>query len=470
MSTRKPSSKAILQQLAEREVHPFQLSSYLFKEQLDFVLDPAYFKIAVTSRRAGKTVSCAADLTWTALEYPDTISLYLTLSRNNAKKLIWPELKRIARKFKLSVDFNESELSATFPNDSIIYCSGASDRTEIEKFRGLAIKKAYIDEGQSFPAYIKDLIDDVLSPALMDHDGTLSMIGTPGPVPSGFFFESSHSTGWSKHKWTFFNNPFIIAKSGKTHMEMLQRVLEQRGVDIHHPSVQREYFGNWVTDVDSLVYHYEPTKNHYQELPKGTYTYILGVDLGFNDADAIAVLAYNDASKATYLVEEKVTRKQGISDLVDQIEQLRGRYEISKIIMDQGGLGKKIAEEVVRRWKLPVEAAEKHRKNEFIELFNDSMRTGQFMANHNTQFADECQKVEWDLEKSTPDRKVISKRFHSDICEAVLYAWRFSMSYTYTKPVPKPVEGSKQWTEDLEEAAFEHFTKQAEEDEWWNQK
>lgn len=461
----KPTLEQIVNELQKKKTKPFELSNYLFDKQLEFVNDPARFKLAVTTRRSGKTVSCAADLLFTALSDSFLVCLYITLSRANAKRLVWKELKKIDKKFSLNFKFNESELSAEAPNGSVVYCSGASDRTEIEKFRGLALKKVYIDEGQSFPGYIEELVDEVLGPALMDHLGSLIMIGTPGPVPTGYFYECSNgkfSKAWSHHFWTSFQNP---------HLENPQLAIDQEiarmGVDASHPKIQREWYGKWVLDTDSLVYHYDERVNHYEELPQGSYTYVLGVDLGFNDADAIAVLAWSDASRYTYLVEEKVTRKQTITDLVHQIEYLRNKYDVSKIIVDQGGLGKKIAEEVTRRYGIPVKAAEKIRKAEFIELLNDDLRAGRFKAKRGSRFADDAMKVEWDMDKSTPDKKVISKRFHSDICEAALYAWRESYSFTHVPGKAMPKIGTPEWAQEqedeMEEAALAYF--KAKEDE-----
>lgn len=446
----KPKLDAIVNELQARKTRAFLLSDYLFSHQLAFIDDPSRFKLALTTRRAGKTVSCAASLIATALEEPFLVCLYITLSRTNAKKIVWRELKKIDRQFGLGFEFNESELSAQAANGSIIYCSGASDRTEIEKFRGLAIKLCYIDECQSFPDYIRDLIDDVLAPALMDHAGTLCLIGTPGPVPTGFFYEASQGGYWSKHTWSFWDNPHI-----KNAKKVYEEELRRKGVGPDNPSIQREWFGKWVLDTDSLVYQYKAQRNHYETLPHGKLNYILGVDLGFNDADAIAVLAWSDSSPTTYLVEEKVTRKQGISDLVAQIEVLRNKYDVSKIVVDQGGLGKKIAEELSKRYKISVQAAEKVRKVEFIELMNDCLRTGTLLAKKESRFAEDCMKVEWDSDKSTPDKKVISKRFHSDICEAVLYAWRESYSFTHTPALAKPKTGSKEWARDEENRMFE---------------
>lgn len=449
------TSVKLLKELAKRKTELFKIDNYLFKEQLAFVKDPAPFKIAVTTRRAGKTTSCAADLIANALQTPDCVCLYITTSRSNAKRLAWPELQRMDRKFKFGITFNESELKAQFPNGSIIYCSGASDRTEIEKFRGLAVKIVYIDECQSFPSYIEQLINDVLAPSLLDHSGSLCLIGTPGPVPAGFFYDAATSDRWSHHFWTFWDNPFITEQGEGTHQERLERELNRRGVGVDDPTIQREWFGKWKTDDHSLVYRYKADKNHYTEIPNEPLTYILGIDIGYVDADALAVLGFSDQSKVTYLIEEVIKTKQGLTELVGQVEELRKKYDISKIVMDTGGLGKKISEEMIRRYKLPVEPAEKVRKNEYIELLNDAMATGAFKAKRDSRFAEDTYKIEWDEKKATPERKRISNRFHSDIADAVLYAWRCSYSFTYQKPPEKPAYGTEPYWKQEAEKMFE---------------
>lgn len=432
------------------------MTSYLFDKQLAFVEDPNPFKVAVCSRRAGKTVSCAAHLVHTAINNKDTISLYITLSRNNAKKLIWKELRNIIANHKLEAGFDETELSITFKNGAIIYVSGAKDASEIEKFRGLPIKLCYIDECQSFREYIKDLIDDVIAPALIDYAGSLCLIGTPGPTPVGYFHECAvTSQNWSKHSWTFWDNPFIAEKSKKTHQELLDRELKRRGVSVNDPSIQREWFGKWVLDSDSLILHYDLNKNNFADLPKDKYNYILGIDVGFKDADALAILAYSDNSHTTYLIDEVVTPKQGITELVEQIKVLQKKYDIHKMVMDFGGLGKKIGEEMSRRYQLPVEAADKTRKMENLELMDDALRTGKLKAKADSRFVQDTYLVEIDRDKTKPDRLVVSSRYHSDIIDAVLYAFKHSPAYAYEPPKGKLVRGTKEWAEAQSSAMFE---------------
>jgi hypothetical protein len=484
----KDATGAFVRPKAKEPAPEFKLEEFLFDKQLKFVRDPRPFKVAVCSRRAGKTIACAGDLIETALLYANTVCLYITLSRNSAKKIVWPELKKINSKYDLKGVEDMVELSITFPNGSVIYCSGAKDASEIEKFRGLALKKVYIDECQSFRAHLKELIDDVLVPALMDYDGSLILIGTPGPVPAGYFAEVSGAAkrertrdqqedadtddadfAWVPYGWTFFDNPHIALKSKKTHQQVLNRALKLRGVAITDPSIQREFFGKWVMDSNSLWIKYDSTKNHYAKLPilpePHKWNYILGIDIGFNDADALAVIAWSETTPTVYLVEEIVTPGQDMTNLVAQINYLSKKYPIAKMVMDEGGLGKKMAEEMRRRHHIPVHPADKARKQENVTFLNDALRTGRFMAKDGSKFAQDSMLVEVDWDKSTPDRIRVSDKYHSDIIDAVLYAFKESPAFTYTPPEDKPKPGTREWAEqqeqDMFEAAQAHFAEQA---------
>jgi hypothetical protein len=437
----------------------FDVTQYLFDKQLEFVLDPSRFKTACCGGRAGKTIADAAYLIKEALQYEGCVAIYITLSRLNAKKLIWPELRKINQQYKLGGKVNESDLSIRYGN-SYVYASGASTRADIEKFRGLPIRICIIDEVQSFPTYIKELIDDVITKRLFDYNGILALTGTPGPVPCGYFYDACHSPAYAHFHWTMFDNPWIHIKSGKTQQALLDEELARKGVDISHPSIQREVYGKWILDTSNLVLNYNSEKNHYEELPAGqTFKHIMGIDIGFKDADAIAILGHSDSSPTTYLIDECVTTKQGLTELFTQVELLRKQYEPYKIVIDTGGLGLKIAEEMRRRWRIPVYAAEKVRKFENLELLNDSLRTYRFRAKNKSRFATDSMLLEWDTDRLKPDRRYISDRFHSDIIDAVLYAFRESPAYTYTPEAIKPKWGTKEWGKEeekkMEEEAIE---------------
>ena len=117
-----------------------------------------------------------------------------------------------------------------------------------------------------------------------------------------------------------------------------------------------------------------------------------------------------------------------------------------------------------RRHKIPVQPADKARKMENIAFLNDALRTGRLKAKENSKFAEDSFLVEIDKEKSTPDKIKVSDRYHSDIIDAVLYAFKESPAYAYEPPEEKPKVGTKEWaaaqTDEMWESAVEHFNKQ----------
>ncbi len=435
----------------------FELSDFLFKEQLDFVTDQSRFATAVCSVRAGKTMACAADLMSTAINQPGTIECYITLARSSAERIIWPELKNINRDYQLSATPNEAKLSLTFPNGSIIYLMGGNDEAEIEKIRGLSnVALVYLDETQAFRAHVKELVEDIITKRLYDTNGRCRMIGTPGPLMSGYFYECSQSPGWSHHAWSMHVNPWLLKKSGKTPDELIAQDCARRGVTIDDPSIQRECFGRWKLDPNALLLNYDPQVNDFLDLPNGEYTYILGIDLGHSDADSLSLLAFNKSSPVTYLVEEIVTPNQLTDDLAGQIKALTRKYRIRDMVADTGGLGKKIVEDLKDRYSLMIEPADKMGKMANYKFLNNALRTGNFKARKDSRFAQDCSILERDDDKSTPDRIVV--KGHSDAVDSALYAFKLSPAYNYVPPVVGPQPGTPEFLKHQEQQHIDAIT------------
>ncbi len=439
-----------LEELTKNPTHLFDIREFLFKEQLAFVHDPARYATAVCSVRAGKTTACAADLVDTALRMPGTIGLYITLARSSAKRIVWPELHKINREFRLGATPNEQDLSLKFPNGSIIYCSGASNEPEIEKFRGLSnVALVYIDESQAFRSFIKELVEEIIVKRLYDTNGRCRLIGTPGPIPSGYFYEASQSSKWSHHAWTLHSNTWIERKSGKTVEELIQQDMDRKGVGIDDPSIQRECFGKWVKDENSLLLNYEAAINDFETLPIDQYDYILGIDLGFRDSDALVLLAYSPSSPVTWLVEEVITPNQLTDDLAQQIKILEAKYGNMTMVADAGGLGKKVVQDLMARYNFYIEQADKLGKIADYKFLNNALRTGMFKAKKETRFAEDCNILEKDLDKSTPEKTIV--KGHSDAVDAALYAFGLSPAYNYTPTKFKAKQGTPEYIKEQEE-------------------
>lgn len=425
-----------------------------FASQNAFVNDSSRFIDAQCSRRAGKTNALALKFFKTLEKYPKSQCIYLALTQDSARGIMLPVLHEINDRFNIGCTF--TDLVMTHPNGAKLKLMGADLKNFIKRLKGRKFPGVGIDEAQDFGSHLQSLIDDVLTPSIADYtDGWLAITGTPGPVPQGYFFQVTQERkyGYSHHEWTLLENPYMPEPG-----QFIDELCKKREWAENNPTLLREYRNKWVLDVESLWIRYSESVNHYQLLPVITpnkYHYILGIDIGFNDADALALIAWSETSPITYLVKEVITAKQGLTELVEQIQTLQKEYDISKLVIDAGGLGKKLAEEMRRRHGIPVQDADKARKQENVEFLNDALRTGKFKAKGKSRFAQDSYLIQVDWDKSTADRIVIKKKPHSDIIDAVLYAFKESPSFSHQAEVRKPARGTKEWAEQQTSDMFE---------------
>lgn len=438
-----------------------------FPAQCRFTEDESRYIVAQCSRRAGKSNGLAIRFFKTLAKHPNSQCIYLSLTRESAIAIMWPVLIELNDKYDLGCTFTESKLTMTYPNGAKLRLIGADQKNFVKRLKGIKSPGIAIDEAQDFGAHLQSLVDDVLTPMMTDYkDSWLAVTGTPGPVPQGYFFEITQEKkyGYSFHEWTLLDNPYLPEPQ-----KFIDEMIQKRGWTETQPSLLREWRNKWILDREALWIKYFPEVDHYTSLPSIApykWTYVMGIDLGFRDADAIAILGWSDKDPNTYLVEEVITKKQGLTELVHQIKDLQTRYEVSKMVIDEGGLGKKLAEEMRRQHGIPVGPADKLRKQENVEFLNDSLRLGKFKANKSSQFALDSYKVQIDWDKSTSNKIVIKKVPHSDIIDAVLYAARECPAWSYEKEPTKPHKGTKEWADqqakDMWESAQEHFAHEAE--------
>ncbi|MBK8455599.1 MAG: hypothetical protein IPL34_20175 [Thiofilum sp.] len=463
MSELSPQAQKLIEEevlKVRRTFDPNTVRDTSFPEQDKFVQDRSQFLAALCTRRAGKSSGLALRYHRTMLEYPGSMSRYIALTRDSAKDIMWPVLQDMNDRFNLGATLTESNLTMTLTNGSKLRLYGADMKNFIRRLRGTKSPAVAIDEAQEFGPHITNLIDDILTPGIADYDNSwIALTGTPGPIPRGLFYDITHKGigEYSIHRWSLYQNPYL-----PNAQQFVDKLKKKKQWDDTNPTFLREYMGRWVLDLESLWIRWYKEKNHYNELPAHNWVYILGVDIGFNDADALAVIAWSESTRKTYLVEEVITEGQDITTLTKQITRMMDKYDIAKMVMDEGGLGKKIAEELRRRKHIPIHPADKARKMENAAFLNEELRLGNFKAREGSRFVQDSFQVQVDHEKTTPDKIVLKSGFHSDIIDAVLYAFKESPAFTYQKQEDKPKWGTKKWahneTNEMEQAAEEYFS------------
>ena len=197
-----------------------------------------------------------------------------------------------------------------------------------------------------------------------------------------------------------------------------------------------------------------------------TWTWLLGLDFGIRDATAYVVLGWREQSPVVYVAESWKEAGKPPSEVAENVRELMKRYDFTRIVGDLGGMGKAFAEEMRRRYSIPIEPAEKTNKLGFQSLLNGALERGELLIVRPTNEAlvKELTELPW----SDETRQKESDGFDNHLCDALLYAWRAASAYHEAPPAPKPsAEEARKAMEDAlwERAAEEERAKQ--EGEWW---
>jgi hypothetical protein len=231
---------------------------------------------------------------------------------------------------------------------------------------------------------------------------------------------------------------------------------------VNTPSFKQMFMGEWAIDTDSLVLHYNGN-NIVEELPSDVWTYALGVDLGFNDATAFVVVAFNSYRRELYVTRTEKYKEIDITDTANVIKRLQLRYGCEFTIIDASNL--QAVEEMRRRHGLSIMPAEKSNKGEFLCLLDDEIRQGYVkVLRVAEELITEGNKVVWDDSKT---KLSVAEGCDDHLTHAFLYVWRYCYQYN-TKPRVdlKIVSASDRFEQYLEKKGQEILNKQKQK-EWW---
>ncbi len=425
-----------------------------FPQQQNFVDDPAKLKALWCTRRASKSFVAGLYMAQECLENPGVNCLFIGLTRDTAKGIIWKDiLKQINRKHDLGASFNGTALTMTFPNGSMIWVTGVdTDEDEMNKLLGKKYRLVCLDESSLYTIDLRRLVYGILKPAVADPNkdgdrGTICMMGTSSNFTQGLFFDITNGKepGWSLHTWTALDNPFIKDQW----QEELDDIRVNRPLFMETPLFKQWYLNEWVIDTEKLVYKFNRDKNLFDKRPENLkpdgWSYVLGVDLGYEDDSAFALCAFHENHPVLYVISTFNKKHMDITDVANKIKEYQAQYQIGKIIVD--GSDKQSVEEMRRRHGVPLEAAEKQGKSDFIELLNAELIQAKIKINKHCQnLIQEMMGLVW---QTDGDKVKLPRKEHpalpNHLCDALLYAWRYCYGYMAEAIVKRPAIGTKQW-------------------------
>ena len=441
-----------------------------FRQQTEFIKDPAKLKALFCTRRAAKSFTAGLYLVYEALSHPGVNCLFLGLTRESAYGIVWKDiLKVINRTYGLKARFNESKLTMSFPNGSVIAVTGAdASEDEMNKLLGRKYRLACVDEASMYTIDVHKMIYGILKPAMTDVDGTICMMGTASNFTRGLFYDitAGKEPGWKLFQWSAFDNPHVSANWGKE----LDDITANRPLFKETPLYKQWYLNKWVIDDEKLVYKFNHDKNVYQSIPvklqSANWTYVLGIDTGWEDDNAFVLTGYCDQDKALHVIKTFNKPKMTFDQVVAKINEFIAdkQHPISKVVID--GANKQGVESMRQRSLIPFEYADKQGKVDFIEMLNADLIQEKIKINSNCKtLIDELMGLVW---QTNGDKIRLPKKEHpalpNHICDALLYSWRMGYHYSYQEPKPLPKPGSPEWAAEEQERMREILYKQIKEE------
>jgi hypothetical protein len=412
-----------------------------FEAQKKYILDPAPRKGVLCTRRAGKSNGFGRRMYKSCYDFQGSDQLYFGLTRTSAKLIMWdPIIKALDRDLRLGCEFNESELIARIPSGGKIILAGADAKhAEIEKKLGGKFRDIILDEAGSFRQNLRHIIYEMMEPAVTDWEGCVTMGGTPTEITQGLFYDvtTGKEPGWSLHEWDTTDNPYMRIK----HLKKIAWIINKNPRIIETPAFRRMYKKEWVIDKESKCYKYEIGLNDAEEIDlREQWTYVLGIDLGFDDSSAFVVSAFNEFDRNLYFIEAYKKSGMIISDVALRIQYYIDKYKPMACVIDNAA--KQSVEELKQRYNLPLEAADKRGKAEFIEIMNSEFILGYIKLLPEAQpLAKEYGALIWD-EKVKPKREE-HPACENHICDAALYNWRKCFPYLATQKPKKKTDEEK---------------------------
>lgn len=310
------------------------------------------------------------------------------------------------------IGWNEREKTFRFPSGATLSFGYLETEADRLRYQGSEYNFLAFDELTQFTetqyAYL-------LSRLRRSRDSDIPLRARAGSNPGG-----------PGHEWVFRrfvkepspSRAFVPARLDDN--PHLDRAAYRLSLDALDPVTRRQLRdGEWIQDHSGLVYRLPPTAL-LDERPSGEWTYLLGLDFGITDENAVAVLGWRQHDRTVYVLEAYRLHASP-SEMAEHVRELERRYKPVSIVGDTGGMGKAFADEMSRRYNVPIKAAEKHNKLGYISLLNGELDAGRVrvVAPTSVHLVEEWRTLAWHPSRTKP---LDGMADHAS--DSVLYGWR----------------------------------------------
>ncbi len=424
----------------DRDFFSYRIHKGCHSVQQQLLLSTEHLRLCMAGRRSGKTegfVRLAADV---KVRHEKAEVLFIGKTSTRCMELFWQPTLDMLDMLGFGVEVkNRSDGLIKTQDGAAFAFKGNANADERQKLRGGKYHLIVVDECQS-QAQLKQLVEEIIEPMLIDYGGILALGGT-GPRVRGEYWEFL----WADNRpalrlnWNISQNPFI-----KDYDKVLARIRAEKALSETDSLYVREYLGQISYDDDALVIRLKP-ENYFTDdqlaawiksVPVTDVRFVAGLDYGFVDADGFGIICYALNRPERWLVYEYTATRTGVRELAEAVKAGVAYVQSSPlfagltekkflIYADTGGAGKKIGYDLATQYQLPIQDAYKVNKNLAIELLQDETRQGMLRVRAGGAFDEEAKHTVFRRdEQDRLTREIDDDTFHPNLMDGVCYAMR----------------------------------------------
>jgi phage terminase large subunit len=428
------------------------------QKQLMEVIKTHRNTLAVGGSRSGKTFGILYFCITMGLLFPNVKMLVSRRIAQDARNSLWKEtIPLVLEGYELRMgkdyEVNEKDMDLKLPQGSLLRVAGLNDKERVDAILGTQYAIIYCNESTDIPY------------------GTVQKLQTrlSQQVPFGNKFIADLNPGsqahWSYRLWYEGVMPHTLTPLPADLAPTYGRILMNPQDNIEN--LPSDYIPMALETLEGeyrkrfLLGEYSQTSELQVFMPENYFDdsdfflwcrgreykvrYVAGLDIGYEDADALAVIAYIEDDPQTWLVYEYKGRRNTITELEKAMQDaekwLRAWFPQPSFYLevygDTGGGGKKVVKELNTVLSFPIVPAYKMGKyatgGNFgaIDLLQEEVnRPDRFHIRRGGPFDKEAEQTVWTRnDLGTIERILDEEAFHPDEMYAILYAFRYLWSY-----------------------------------------
>jgi hypothetical protein len=284
---------------------------------------PTRFRCVLAGRRGGKTFLAMREVCRFASK-PNSIVWMLANSRQQIKSLCWNKLKKKLNSLRWVANTNESELTITLKNGSMICLKSAEQG---DNLRGESLDFICIDEFCDID--LEEIWAQIIRPALSDKKGHALFTGTPkagNQAARDLYDKHLTNKNWASFSYTTEEGGFVDADE-----------IEQARQDLAPKVFSQEYLANW-ENFAGIIFG-EFGDHNIQEVRKPTATEPVFIGMDFNVTPCSAVIG-RQTRTGIEIYDEIYLENSNTTEMIDEI---KNRYPTNPITVfpDPAGVQRK---------------------------------------------------------------------------------------------------------------------------------